>query len=103
MRAGILLRRRVCRVQVEGTRGAAVAAEYCMKFFQCSAKEGTNVQEAFQTIARDVLAVQAAAEGGAAAAAAASAVDAAAAEGVAVGSPAGGKEGGKDGKQCVVQ
>jgi len=42
-------------VQVDTARGKALADEYHMKFFETSAKDGTNVKEAFYTIARDVV------------------------------------------------
>ena len=42
-------------MQVEAARGRALADEYHIKYFETSAKDGSNVSEAFHTIARDVL------------------------------------------------
>jgi len=77
---------------VDSARGKALADEYHMKFFEASAKDGTNVREAFYTVARDVVVKMLAGE--------------AAVEGAAGGSAAGGgKGGGKGGKdeKCSIQ
>lgn len=49
------LRPRITRLQIETSRGKALADEYGMKFFETSAKDGTNVAESFNTLARDVV------------------------------------------------
>jgi hypothetical protein len=41
--------------QIEHARGAAIAESYGMKFFETSAKEGTNVRESFAALAREVI------------------------------------------------
>jgi hypothetical protein len=76
---------------VDSARGKALADEYHMKFFEASAKDGTNVREAFYTVARDVVVKMLAGE--------------AAVEGAAGGGAAGGKGGGKGGKdeKCCIQ
>ena len=65
------------RPQVDAARGKALADEFNMRFFETSAKDGTNVRDAFHTLARDVLALMSgdapAAAGGAGGAAAAGA------------------------------
>jgi len=40
--------------KVETTRGQALADEYCIKFFEASAKTNQNVAEAFESIAIDI-------------------------------------------------
>jgi Ras-related protein Rab-8A len=39
--------------KIETARGKALADEFNMLFFECSAKDGTNVKEAFHTVARE--------------------------------------------------
>jgi len=41
--------------RIETARGQALAAEYGMRFFETSAKDGTNVSEAINSVARDVV------------------------------------------------
>jgi hypothetical protein len=43
-------------MQIESSRGRALADEYGMKFFEVSAKDGTAVAESFNVLARDVVA-----------------------------------------------
>lgn len=42
--------------QVSATQGQQLADEYSMKFFECSARTRQNVDDAFLTLARDVVA-----------------------------------------------
>ena len=41
--------------KVSTERGQMLAAEFGIKFFETSAKSGLNVEEAFLTLARDIL------------------------------------------------
>ena len=52
--------------QVDGARGKALADEFHMRFFETSAKDGTNVTEAFHLLARDVISKMLAGDAGAA-------------------------------------
>ena len=45
------------RPQIDAARGKALADEFHMRFFETSAKDGTNVRDAFHALARDVLAL----------------------------------------------
>ncbi len=42
--------------QVSKERGEALAIEYGVKFMETSAKDAINVEEAFYTLARDIMA-----------------------------------------------
>jgi hypothetical protein len=53
--------------QIESSRGKALADEYGMRFFETSAKDGTSVADAFNSLARDVVGKILAAGGGGAA------------------------------------
>ncbi len=41
--------------KVPADKGKALAAEYGIKFFETSAKQNTNVDEAFMSIAKDIV------------------------------------------------
>ena len=49
---------------MEASRGKALADEFKMRFFETSAKDGTNVRDAFYSLARDVLSKMLLAAGG---------------------------------------
>jgi len=78
--------------QIDGARGKALADEFRMRFFETSAKDGTNVKEAFHVLARDVISKMLA--GDAASAASAGAAGA--------GDAAGGGKGKGDKEKCAV-
>jgi hypothetical protein len=56
--------------QIDAARGKALADEFRMRFFETSAKDGTNVKEAFHVLARDVISKMLAGDASAAAGAA---------------------------------
>ena len=76
--------------QIDAARGKALADEFRMRFFETSAKDGTNVKEAFHVLARDVISKMLAGD----ASAAAGAADA--------GAGAGGGKGKGDKEKCAV-
>jgi Ras-related protein Rab-5C len=86
--------------QIETARGKALADEFGLLFFETSAKDGSNVKEAFHTLARDAVRRLRAAGGGGGAEGASDAAKSVKqlkdrrkqVEG-----------GGKDGRDCVVQ
>lgn len=85
---------------MDSARGKALGDEFHMRFWETSAKDGTNVREAFYTIARDIVGRMLAGEGGAPVAGVGGAAggDAAAA---AAGAGGKGGKGGKD-EKCRV-
>ncbi len=84
-------------LQIESSRARALADEYGMKFFEVSAKEGTSVAEAFNSLAKDVVAKIVAAGPEAVAAA-----KGGGGGGGAGGAGAKGGADGKDKKDCVI-
>ena len=46
-----------CRgvLQIDTARGKSAADEYGIRFLETSAKDGTNVKNAFQSIAKDIV------------------------------------------------
>lgn len=89
--------------KVDSARGKALGDEFHMRFWETSAKDGTNVREAFYTIARDIVGRMLAGEGGAGAAGAGpgGAAGAAGAAGGDAGAAGKGGKGGKD-EKCTV-
>lgn len=88
-----------CSLQVDPARGRELAEEYKCKFWETSAKDGTNVKEAFYTIARDIVNKMTQGQGPAGAGAGGSG-----GAGAGAGDAAGGGDGkgGKGGKDCVI-
>jgi Ras-related protein Rab-8A len=72
--------------RIDSARGKALADEYGLKFFETSAKDGTNVAEAFNTVARDAVAKMLAGGGPGAVGSAGAGAGAGAAAGAAAGS-----------------
>lgn len=88
-------------LQVDSARGKALGDEYHMRFWETSAKDGTNVREAFYTIARDIVGRMLAGDAPVDGAGAAGAAGAAGGAAGAAGAAGKGGKGGKD-EKCTV-